>query len=714
MKSTHPYVFCLLLLLVTNNNHRAQAIESNVFKEENGSLSEYFLTVEDLKEQAIGVRYGEINRSKGFLVNDIVKNASAFTKNLHKSGKVIFNCEASDYLNSLKSKLLQDYPEIDKLVKVHITKNSTLNAFATVNNNVYVNIGLLARIENEAQLSFILCHELMHIVNAHIINQSVKISEAAHKINHQNVVLNGEIMELYKHALSREHECEADLDGFKLFLKQSYKPQEAISSLQDGLRKANDLTLDIKANHITFYLPNSDSLSLWMKYKDDLFFEDDSASSVSQGDSTSSVSQDEELYTTHPALDLRTEKIKQYIADNKIEESKGVVNILSDEDFNRIKETAKGLLMQLYAEEKDFTKLFLISSQSLNHQGDNSESNLNYLGYSIQGMVYDKLSDYKINRYISTSIADSLLNGFFDKSKKEEFANWGISALNKLSEEYGFERMDRYFATVAQTCYNSFDKEFKSEFKSGTLNKMNQFKKDSSSSLAEDLEKLNFEISPAVSMSKSKIRKFNSHHGKAQSIDSKVAIINMNNIVIKNRFFFNLQPDKVKMEKLDLATNKVWKNLEVDYSDNILSIIPSAIEYNSKDYELYVALNNWTNERFYFMEYDYIPLDTKGLSLAIEQNNIQYVFLSVNIQINGFNLLNFIPTYFAPFVVPHYMPQLIAGLALGSARKYQLSIIIDTKTGKLAGWDKRTSIEPNTIAQYQMIYNNVFSNFLLK
>jgi beta-barrel assembly-enhancing protease len=52
---------------------------------------------------------------------------------------------------------------------VHILINPSLNAFAYPTGAIYVHSGLLARLENEAQLAAVLAHETAHIVHRHAI-----------------------------------------------------------------------------------------------------------------------------------------------------------------------------------------------------------------------------------------------------------------------------------------------------------------------------------------------------------------------------------------------------------------------------------------------------------------------------------------------------------------------------------------------------------------
>jgi len=51
-----------------------------------------------------------------------------------------------------------------------VLRDPTLNAFAMPNGRIYVHTGLLARVENEAQLFAVLGHEMTHVVNRHALS----------------------------------------------------------------------------------------------------------------------------------------------------------------------------------------------------------------------------------------------------------------------------------------------------------------------------------------------------------------------------------------------------------------------------------------------------------------------------------------------------------------------------------------------------------------
>jgi beta-barrel assembly-enhancing protease len=75
-----------------------------------------------------------------------------------------------DYLTDLVHRLLPPGTrEAGVFPSVHVLINPSLNAFAYPTGAIYVHSGLVARLENEAQLATVLAHELSHIVQRHTV-----------------------------------------------------------------------------------------------------------------------------------------------------------------------------------------------------------------------------------------------------------------------------------------------------------------------------------------------------------------------------------------------------------------------------------------------------------------------------------------------------------------------------------------------------------------
>ena len=75
-----------------------------------------------------------------------------------------------EYLTAMAYRLLPPGTlEAGVSPSVHVLINPSLNAFAYPTGAIYVHSGLLARLENEAQLTTVLAHEIAHVVHRHAI-----------------------------------------------------------------------------------------------------------------------------------------------------------------------------------------------------------------------------------------------------------------------------------------------------------------------------------------------------------------------------------------------------------------------------------------------------------------------------------------------------------------------------------------------------------------
>jgi Zn-dependent protease with chaperone function len=89
------------------------------------------------------------------------------------SGKVIFGDEATLLMQKIVDQLIQN-AQLGIKVEVYTIKSPVVNAFATEDNVIMVNLGLLTKVENEATLAFILSYELAHIVKDHVIENYIE------------------------------------------------------------------------------------------------------------------------------------------------------------------------------------------------------------------------------------------------------------------------------------------------------------------------------------------------------------------------------------------------------------------------------------------------------------------------------------------------------------------------------------------------------------
>lgn len=161
---------------------------------------------------------------------DLWSESRDYEQSIRRSGLIVKEKAVTAYLQSVMQRL---FPEYKESFKVAIIDAPDYNAFALPTGAVYVTSGLLSRFENEAQLATVLAHEGSHALKRHGMRQR----ESAHVVGALmlGAVLAGPLGQLASAAVgvsamsgfSRDHEREADREGFARMVRAGYRPDEA-------------------------------------------------------------------------------------------------------------------------------------------------------------------------------------------------------------------------------------------------------------------------------------------------------------------------------------------------------------------------------------------------------------------------------------------------------------------------------------------------------
>ena len=182
--------------------------------------------------------------TKDFMLKDDEKRLWQQSKEeqsvLNNSGLVYRDNELEDYLNKIARKLQP--PEILARIpfRIMIIKNPNLNAFAFPNGVIYIHTGILARMDNEAQLATLLAHEMTHCTHRHALrafrNRKDKAVHLA-TVREDQIGCDGaaDLLALLGSTgcmaavtgYSRDLETEADMVGIRLVVQAGYDPNEA-------------------------------------------------------------------------------------------------------------------------------------------------------------------------------------------------------------------------------------------------------------------------------------------------------------------------------------------------------------------------------------------------------------------------------------------------------------------------------------------------------
>ncbi|MDP2386203.1 MAG: M48 family metallopeptidase [Bacteroidota bacterium] len=130
-----------------------------------------------------------------------------------RSGKIMFNDSLSLFVNKVADEAFREVPEVRKGLQIFVMKSDIVNAFTADNGIIIVTVGLLAQLDNEAQLAYILCHEASHFTKKHSVDSYVVMNSGKSSYKRNS---------LDKYKYSQDAEFEADSEGLKVFKKTKY------------------------------------------------------------------------------------------------------------------------------------------------------------------------------------------------------------------------------------------------------------------------------------------------------------------------------------------------------------------------------------------------------------------------------------------------------------------------------------------------------------
>jgi predicted Zn-dependent protease len=97
----------------------------------------------------------------------IFEESNRAHQELRDKGLILNDPEITAYLNAVLERIKPANLPDDLTISVAAVRDPVVNAYAFPNGDIYINIGLLARLDNEAQLAHITAHELAHVVQRH-------------------------------------------------------------------------------------------------------------------------------------------------------------------------------------------------------------------------------------------------------------------------------------------------------------------------------------------------------------------------------------------------------------------------------------------------------------------------------------------------------------------------------------------------------------------
>ncbi len=99
---------------------------------------------------------------------NLLEEANQIDQIYARKGLIITDPDVTGYVESVGKKLLANQRPLEGVTfKFRVIRDPILNAYALPNGSVYVTSGLIARLQNEAQLAGVLSHEITHVTDRH-------------------------------------------------------------------------------------------------------------------------------------------------------------------------------------------------------------------------------------------------------------------------------------------------------------------------------------------------------------------------------------------------------------------------------------------------------------------------------------------------------------------------------------------------------------------
>lgn len=271
------------------------------------------------------------------------------------SGTILVNDSMGIYVNRVADSLLANDPETRAKINIYILRSTVVNAFATDRGSIFVTIGLLTRLHNEAELAFVLAHEIIHYKRRHVLTgyiEGVQMKQGEGKYS----ATTAENRFLKRHSYARAQETQADEEGFDMLVASNYDPAAAIGAFEI-LAMADFPFTDADFSKSYFESPRFIFPS---KYYTDTIKE-------------YKIDEDEEdnEFATHPSVPKRRKNMKRRVSKLTGPDSTGASFLVSETMFYRVRAMAMFEEANLHTNDGEYKEAVYINQAVQQTWNDN-------------------------------------------------------------------------------------------------------------------------------------------------------------------------------------------------------------------------------------------------------------------------------------------------------------------------------------------------------
>ena len=330
-------------------------------------------------------------------------------------GRILYGTEMNQYLDNIKEKLLVNHPQLQQEVHVYILQSTLVNAYSLPNGTILVTMGMLAQVTNEAELAFVLAHEIAHYSEHHGKNDHSKSKDKDAVSRYMRY-----------HQFSREQEFAADRVGLLSFYKDSPYSYDILDGLFDVL-----LYADLPFDEIPFQ--RSEVETDFYQFPDNYFLK-----TVANIPDRSNMI---DTLLTHPNVEKRRTLVK------------GLVNKLSNEGRKRFVQPE-----EQFTRLRNVARFACIDRFLINHDYDKAIYNIHVMEQSFPDNDYLSLAKatayYGAAKHKGSGQTSSYMESYRDVEGEQQQVNYFLSKMNR--NEYAVLALRRAWTALQSAPENEY------------------------------------------------------------------------------------------------------------------------------------------------------------------------------------------------------------------------------------------------------------------
>jgi beta-barrel assembly-enhancing protease len=349
-----------------------------------------------------------------FLESNVILNR------YYRTGRISFNDTITSYINRVADNLLQFNPSLRSQIKIYLIKSDQRNAFTFYDGTIFVTLGLIANIKNEAQLAYTLGHEITHFTQQHGLKGYFEQAKSrADKDEYK--ALNYDEDQLILAGFSKENELEADSKSLQSYFIISDYSTYGAQGIFDVLKESG-LPFGNEFFDLRFFETSN------LKFPEQ--FQLDAQPEIYVDDNYN------DSLSTHPNIKKRKENFVAIASKAGINGKKDF--ILSVDEFSNAVKAARFELVHLYLQTQKYEQAIYASYLLLKQYPSEI-----YFEKAI-GIAFLELAEYKLRNDFSEvhSTSKDLIGNFksvayfFEKLNEKELSVVALQHLLKLHAKY--------------------------------------------------------------------------------------------------------------------------------------------------------------------------------------------------------------------------------------------------------------------------------------